>query len=140
MHPPSLRSNIGPAARARKIRENAALARRVNLGAKVAAAEPGSVVDFGYLEGFMAGDKAIVMEVLDLFRRQAATWPARLDPDDPEWRDVVHTIKGAARGVGAKALGDICERAEAEGPSGLPAVRAGLDAAVADIAAYQARG
>jgi HPt (histidine-containing phosphotransfer) domain-containing protein len=98
------------------------------------------VVDFGYLEGFMAGDKAVVMEVLDLFRQQAATWFIRLDPNDPNWRDVVHTIKGAARGVGANALGDICATAEAEGASGLPAVRAALDAAIADMAAYQARG
>jgi len=105
----------------------------------VAAVEPGGVVDFGYLEAFMAGDKAVVMEVLDLFRQQAATWPAKLDPNDPGWRDVVHTIKGAARGVGAHALGDNCETAEAEGASGLPAVKTGLDAALADIAAYQAR-
>ncbi len=138
MHPPSLRSNIGPAARARKIRENAALARRVNLELKVAAAGSVGVVDFGYLESFMAGDKAVVLEVLDLFRQQAATWPARLGADDPDWRDVVHTIKGASRGIGANALGDICERAEVEGAENLPAVLAGLEAVVADIAAYQA--
>jgi hypothetical protein len=41
--------------------------------------------------------------------------------------------------VGANALGDICAAAEAEGPTGLAAVRAALEAAVADIAAYQAR-
>ena len=130
---------MGPAARARKIRENAALARRVNLGAKVAASEPGSVVDFAYLEGFMAGDRSVVLEVLNLFRDQARAWAPRLDPDDAGWRDVVHTIKGAARGVGANALGDVCAAAEAEGPSGLPAVKAGLDAAVAEIVAYVAR-
>jgi hypothetical protein len=112
----------------------------VNLEARVAAAEPVGVVDFGYLEGFMAGDKAVVMEVLDLFRQQAETWPARLDPADPDWRDVVHTIKGAARGIGANALGDICAAAESQGAPGLPAVKAGLEAAVAEIAAYQARG
>ena len=97
-------------------------------------------VDFGYLEGFAAGDRQVVSEVLTLFRQQAESWVRSLDAGDPGWRDVVHTIKGSARGVGANALGDVCAAAEAEGPSGLPAVRVALEAAVADIAAYQARG
>jgi HPt (histidine-containing phosphotransfer) domain-containing protein len=105
----------------------------------VATAEPVGVVDFGYLEGFAAGDKTVVLEVLALFREQAEAWAVGLDGADPGWRDVVHTIKGAARGVGANQLGDICAAAEAEGATGLVAVKAGLEAAVADIAAYQAR-
>ena len=105
----------------------------------MASAEPVGVVDFAYLESFAAGDKTVVLEVLSLFRQQAEAWSQGLDPADPGWRDVVHTIKGAARGVGANALGDICARAEAEGPTGLTAVKAALDSAVADIAAYQAR-
>jgi HPt (histidine-containing phosphotransfer) domain-containing protein len=106
----------------------------------VTANGPAGVVDFGYLEGFAAGDLQVVSEVLALFRQQAEAWAGSLDAADPGWRDVVHTIKGAARGVGANALGDVCAAAEAAGPSGLPAVRAALEAAVADIAAYQARG
>ena len=98
-----------------------------------------SAVDFGYLEGFAAGDRQVISEVLALFRQQAEAWAVSLDESDPGWRDVAHTIKGAARGVGANALGDACAAAEADGPSGLPAVRTALDAAVADIAAYQAR-
>ena len=96
-------------------------------------------VDFGYLEGFAAGDRQVVSVVLALFRQQAESWVRSLDAGGPGWRDVVHTIKGSARGVGANALGDVCAAAEAEGPSGLPAVRVALEAAVADIAAYQAR-
>jgi HPt (histidine-containing phosphotransfer) domain-containing protein len=96
-------------------------------------------VDFGYLEGFAAGDRQVVFEVLTLFRRQAEAWAGSLDAGDAGWRDVVHTIKGAARGVGANALGDVCAEAEAAGPSGLAAVRAALEAAVAEIAAYHAR-
>ena len=105
----------------------------------MASAEPVGVVDFAYLESFAAGDKTVVLEVLSLFRQQAEAWSQGLDPADPGWRDVVHTIKGAARGVGANALGDACAAAEAQGPTGLPAVHAALEAAVADIAAYQAR-
>jgi len=96
-------------------------------------------VDFGYLESFAAGDRQVISEVLALFRQQAEGWARSLDAADPGWRDVVHTIKGAARGVGANPLGDACAAAEAEGPAGLPAVCAALEAAVADIAAYQAR-
>jgi HPt (histidine-containing phosphotransfer) domain-containing protein len=97
-----------------------------------------SAVDFGYLEGFAAGDQQVVGEVLALFRQQAEIWAATLDAGNPDWRDVVHTIKGAARGVGANALGDACAAAEARGEAGLPAMREALAAAVADIAAYQA--
>ena len=100
------------------------------------AQEPSGAVDFGYLEGFAAGDATVVREVLMLFSQQAALWAGSLDAADPGWRDVVHTIKGAARGVGAKALGDVCAAAEADGPKGLAAVRAALDAAVADIQGY----
>ena len=98
-----------------------------------------SAVDFGYLEGFAAGDRQVVSEVLALFRQQAEAWADTLDPASPGWRDVVHTIKGAARGVGANRLGDVCAQAEAQGEGGVAAVRAALEAAVADITAYQAR-
>ncbi|MBS0332399.1 MAG: Hpt domain-containing protein [Proteobacteria bacterium] len=96
-------------------------------------------MDFGYLEGFAAGDMTVVLEVLALFRIQAESWISGLDPEDPGWRDLAHTIKGAARGVGAVALGDACARAEAEGPEALGAVRVEIGRAVAEIAAYQAR-
>ena len=96
-------------------------------------------MDFGYLESFTAGDRQVIAEVLALFRQQAEAWARSLNAADPGWRDVVHTIKGAARGVGANALGDVCARAEADGEDGLPAVREALQATVAEIAAYQAR-
>lgn len=92
-------------------------------------------VDFAYLEGFAAGDSTVIDEVLALFREQAALWTPMLDPGHPGWKDAVHTVKGAARGVGAFALGDVCERCEA-GQEGLDAVRTALDAALMDIAAY----
>ena len=98
-----------------------------------------AVVDFAFLEGFMAGDAAVVHEVLDLFRQQAQAWRPHLDPEAPGWRDTVHTIKGSARGIGANALGDLCAVAEEKGAGALPALVAGLDAAIAEIDAYQAR-
>jgi chemotaxis protein histidine kinase CheA len=92
-------------------------------------------VDFAYLEGFAAGDSTVIDEVLALFREQAALWTPMLDPAHPGWKDAVHTVKGAARGVGAFELGEVCERCEA-GQVGLNAVRMALDVALMDIAAY----
>jgi HPt (histidine-containing phosphotransfer) domain-containing protein len=92
-------------------------------------------VDFAYLEGFAAGDEAMVEEVLALFREQAQMWSPMLEPQAEGWLDALHTVKGAARGVGAFALGDACERAE--GGGALSAVRDALDAALMDIAAYE---
>jgi HPt (histidine-containing phosphotransfer) domain-containing protein len=105
----------------------------------MAAQEPSGAVDFGYLEGFAAGDSTVIREVLELFVQQAALWSGSLDASDPAWRDVAHTIKGVARGIGAGDLGDICGRAEADGAQDLPAVRAALATAVADVRAYLAR-
>ena len=93
-------------------------------------------VDFDHLEHFALGDAAVIEEVLGLFREQAAIWGPMLDPAQPGWRDAAHTVKGMARGVGAFALGDACEAAEA-GTGTLGAVRLEMDRALADVAAYQ---
>lgn len=101
------------------------------------ADEASGAVDFAYLEGFMAGDRAVIAEVLALFAQQAESWTPKLTAEAADWRDVVHTIKGAARGVGAFALGDQCARAETEGASQLPAVREALAVAIAEMTAYR---
>ncbi len=103
------------------------------------AQKPSGAVDFDYLEGYAAGDLSVVREVLALFLQQAASWVKSLNLSGPGWRDTVHTIKGAARGVGAHRLGDLCAEAEARAEPDLTAVTLALEAAVADIAAYQAR-
>jgi HPt (histidine-containing phosphotransfer) domain-containing protein len=94
------------------------------------------VVDFAYLEDFAAGDDALIDEVLALFREQSEIWGGMLDPASEGWRDAVHTLKGASRGVGAFRLGDACEACEAAGAGALGSVRDALDAALSDIAAY----
>jgi HPt (histidine-containing phosphotransfer) domain-containing protein len=93
------------------------------------------VVDFAYLEGFAAGDDDLIDEVLALFREQSAIWGAMLQPDHEGWRDAVHTLKGASRGIGAYQLGDACQACEA-GEGDLSRVHDALDEALADIAAY----
>jgi hypothetical protein len=96
-------------------------------------------VDFSYLEGFVGGDRAIVLEVLALFRQQAGIWAPGLTEANPDWRALVHTIKGAARGIGANPLGDLCHEAEFGEARHLGPVRTELAAAVAEIAAYEAK-
>ena len=96
-------------------------------------------VDFSYLEGVVGGDVSIALEVVALFRGQAPKWAAGLDPANPDWRAVAHTVKGAARGIGANALGDACEAAEYGEADALAAARAALDAALSEIEAYEAQ-
>ena len=93
-------------------------------------------VDFGYLERFAAHDATVIDEVLALFREQAQMWSALLDPASEGWRDAVHTIKGASRGIGAFQLGDVCQMCEIDGVSGIDGVRDALNIALADVAAY----
>jgi HPt (histidine-containing phosphotransfer) domain-containing protein len=101
-------------------------------------------VDFAYLEGYAAGDQAVVDEVLALFREQAELWMRLLDPAAPGqgWRDAAHTLKGSALGIGAGVLADACAQAEAAGDDAiertlkLKRARDSLDEVLADIAAY----
>ena len=102
-------------------------------------------VDFAYLEAYAGQDMVVVEEVLGLFREQVAIWLRLLDPATPgdAWRDAAHTIKGAARGIGAEALAEACAAAEmaSNGPTGeravrLDQVRDALDLTLSDIAAY----
>jgi hypothetical protein len=103
-------------------------------------------VDFDYLENFVAGDAALVAEVLDLFCEQAALWGRLLDPegDAGAWRDGAHTLKGSSLGVGARPLAEVCGEAEAgwQSPAAVKAALKdrldyALDMAMADIAAYR---
>ena len=99
----------------------------------------GQAVDFDYLEGFAAGDMQVVTEVLGIFLTQAEGWRTQLDAPGEGWRDLAHTIKGAARGIGATALGDVADRAERGNAAMAPELRSALDAAAADIEGYLTR-
>jgi HPt (histidine-containing phosphotransfer) domain-containing protein len=103
---------------------------------KMARRDLTGAVDFAYLESYAAGDLVVVHEVLELFRQQAGLWAPLLTPGAEGWRDAVHTIKGTARGIGARDLAQVCEEAEIAGEGRLPAVRDALDTALADVAAY----
>jgi len=98
-------------------------------------------VDFAVLEATTGGDDGISEEVLGLFAQQAALWSPMLDVRDEGWRDAVHTLRGAAAGIGAGALAEACQTAEAadkaEAPPLLERVHDALEIALADVAAYR---
>ncbi len=74
-----------------------------------------AAIDLDHLEKYVAGDRALRDEVLGIFEQQAEMWTRMLDPRAPDdsWKDAAHALKGAARGVGAWEVGDLCEQAEA---------------------------
>ena len=98
-------------------------------------------VDFTVLERMTGGDDAISEEVLGLFVQQAAMWSPLLDVREDGWRDAVHTLRGAAAGIGAGTLAEVCQIAEAaeksDAPPLLDRVRDALEMALGDVAAYR---
>jgi HPt (histidine-containing phosphotransfer) domain-containing protein len=90
---------------------------------------PTRPVNLPHLARYTGGDRALDAEVLTLFTGQAEQLIARLrihleHADTKGWHDVAHSLKGAARGIGAFALGDAAEAAEKLNP-GTQAVEAG---------------
>lgn len=96
----------------------------------------GGPVDFDYLETYAGGDRQVVAEVLALFQGQAEIWAAKLSDPGDGWRDLNHTIKGAARGIGALALGAVADRAEVSDPVMASEVQLALDDVLTAINFY----
>ncbi len=73
-----------------------------------------SAIDFGHLDKYVMGDENLRDEVLDIFIEQLGVHLENLEPakDDFAWKNTAHTLKGAARGVGAWDIGDLCQEAE----------------------------
>ena len=71
-------------------------------------------IDLVHLEKYVVGDDALRDEILSIFDDQAALLSDQFDVDqtDEGWRNTAHALKGASRGIGAWALGDLCEQAE----------------------------
>ncbi|MDO8534012.1 MAG: Hpt domain-containing protein [Xanthobacteraceae bacterium] len=81
--------------------------------AAVAAAGQGPF-DLAHLEQATNGDRALAREVLQLFDRQAEKLLTEIaTAADPRRRsEAAHTLKGAARGVGAFVLANAAEAIE----------------------------
>lgn len=96
-------------------------------------------LDLVHLSNQTMGDVALEAEVLSIFRVQARTCFENLqEPANPELlRRTAHTLKGAARGIGAFELARIAAIAEEQGK--VPeAMGAEIDAVIAYIDAVLA--
>jgi len=99
------------------------------------------VLDRAHFDMMTGADRALQREVAGLFRAQVEGWNAALAGAEA-WRDAVHTMKGAARGIGLTTLAAACEAAE-QAPVGdiaaaLARVRACLDEALAELEQFAA--
>jgi HPt (histidine-containing phosphotransfer) domain-containing protein len=89
-------------------------------------------VDLAHLDRYTGGARSLNEEVLRLFDCQCADLVANLEAaaagdDAREWRTITHTLKGAARGIGANALADAAADGEKIDVSDKDAVRAAAE-------------
>jgi HPt (histidine-containing phosphotransfer) domain-containing protein len=90
-------------------------------------------VDLAHLARYTGGDEALNAEVLRLFDEQATELVSRLQSvldarDTKSWKHVMHTLKGAARGIGAFKFADACAFAEQIDPADVNHARPALAA------------
>lgn len=76
-----------------------------------------AVVDLEHLARYTGGDTTVNAEILRLFDTQANDLVDRLQTildarDARSWKEVTHTIKGAARGIGAFEMADAAAHCE----------------------------
>jgi HPt (histidine-containing phosphotransfer) domain-containing protein len=75
-------------------------------------------VDLVHLNRYTGGDPRLNAEILGLFDRQCQEMLVCLErlskdaPDAKAWKEITHSLKGAARGVGAFALANAAAAAE----------------------------
>ena len=84
-----------------------------------------TAIDLSHLARYTGGDRALNAEILKLFDGQVSEMVGQLllileQRDARKWREVTHTIKGAARGVGAFAMGAAAADAEPVDPGTQP--------------------
>jgi HPt (histidine-containing phosphotransfer) domain-containing protein len=81
-----------------------------------------NAIDLEHLARYTGGEKGLNGEILRLFDGQIASMVAELNGllasrDSKRWREIAHTIKGAARGVGAFEMGEAAAKAEPVNPA-----------------------
>jgi HPt (histidine-containing phosphotransfer) domain-containing protein len=79
-------------------------------------------IDLAHLARYTGGEKAMNAEILRLFDGQISEMVGQLRSviaarDAKRWKEITHTIKGAARGVGAFSFGDAAAAAEPVDPA-----------------------
>ena len=81
-----------------------------------------AAIDLEHLARYTGGERGINSEILRLFDDQVTGMVAELNAllasrDNKRWREITHTIKGAARGVGAFSMGEAAAKAEPVDPA-----------------------
>jgi HPt (histidine-containing phosphotransfer) domain-containing protein len=79
-------------------------------------------IDLAHLARYTGGEKAMNAEILKLFDGQITEMVGQLRSvmaarDARRWKEITHTIKGAARGVGAFSFGEAAAAAEPVDPA-----------------------
>ncbi len=79
-------------------------------------------VDLVHLAKYTGGDRTTNAEVLSLFANQSVEILEKLgqalrDGNAKAWREVTHSLKGGARGIGAFQLADEAAKAETTDPA-----------------------
>ena len=72
-------------------------------------------IDWAHLSRYTMNDKALEQEVLGLFAMEAPRYLAQLQSaaSHKAWIEAAHTLKGSARAVGAWAIAECAQAAEA---------------------------
>ena len=91
-----------------------------------------AAVDLAHLARYTGGDAALNAEILRLFDAQASELVEKLRSilearDAKSWKLATHTLKGAARGIGAFGLGDAAAAAEPIDPADTQTAAAALE-------------
>jgi HPt (histidine-containing phosphotransfer) domain-containing protein len=78
---------------------------------------PQAPVDLSHLARYTGGERGLNAEILKLFDGQVTEMVGQLRAvlaarDAKRWREITHTIKGAARGIGAFGMGEAAAAAE----------------------------
>ena len=79
-------------------------------------------IDLEHLARYTGGDRTLNAEILRLFDGQITDMVTQLNSvraacDSKRWREITHTIKGAARGIGAFGMGEMAAAAEPVDPA-----------------------
>src|SRR4051812_4059446 len=79
-------------------------------------------IDLAHLARYTGGERSLDQEVLRLFASQSAELMAELQAviaagDTKRWRHITHSLKGAARGIGAFPFADVAAEAEPLDPA-----------------------
>ena len=93
-------------------REMTITAERVSMSSRVSVALV--PVDLAHLRRFTLGNRALELEVLQLFAEQAPLTLGQMQvaTSAKAWRDAAHTLKGSAAAVGAMAIARAAGEAE----------------------------